>query len=75
MNKSLFEINNFISEFEWVLDVLKSCQTIEQVNTASYLYNNFVNKWYSFKDEFYEIFEKNRLEFELEKLKLYTKLP
>jgi hypothetical protein len=75
MNKSLFEINNFISEFEWVLDVLKSCQTIEQVNTASYLYNNFVNKWYSFKDEFYEIFEKNRIEFELEKLKLYTKLP
>lgn len=75
MNKSLFEINNFISEFEWVLDVLKSCQTMGQVNTASYLYNNFVNKWYSFKDEFYEIFEKNRIEFELEKLKLYTKLP
>lgn len=75
MNKSLFEINNFISEFEWVLDVLKSSQTIEQVNTASYLYNNFVNKWYSFKDEFYEFFEKNRVEFELEKLKLYTKLP
>ena len=74
MNKSVFEINNFISEFEWVLDVLKSCQTIEQVNTASYLYNNFVNKWYYFKDEFYEFFEKNRLEFELEKLKLYTKL-
>lgn len=74
MNKSVFEINNFISEFEWVLDVLKSCQTIEQVNTASYLYINFVNKWYSFKDEFYEFFEKNRLEFELEKLKLYTKL-
>lgn len=74
MNKSVFEINNFISEFEWVLDVLKTCQTIEQVNVASNLYNNFVNKWYSFKDEFYEFFEKNRLEFELEKLKLYTKL-
>jgi hypothetical protein len=74
MKEYYFEFNNFVSEFQWTMEVLKSCKTLDQVNTASYLYNNFINKWYSYKEEFYELFEQNRLEYELKKLKLYVKL-
>lgn len=74
MNKSFLNLNNIISEFEWILDVLKSCQTIDQVSVANNLYTNFLRKWDVYNEEFFELFEKNRIEFETEKLKMYTKL-
>jgi hypothetical protein len=74
MNKSFLNLNNIISEFEWILDVLKSCQTIDQVSVTNNLYTNFMKKWDTHNEEFFELFEKNRVDFETEKLKMYTKL-
>lgn len=74
MNKSFLNLNNIISEFEWILDVLKSCQTIDQVSVTNNLYTNFIKKWDTHNEEFFELFEKNRIDFETEKLKMYTKL-
>lgn len=34
-----------ISEYSWVLNVLDSCKTEEQIKTSENLFNLFLNKW------------------------------
>ena len=40
MEKTQFQV-----EFNWVLDVLTSCQTLEQVQVSYNLYTKFIKKW------------------------------
>lgn len=74
MNNLFPNLNNFVSEFEWILDVLKSCENYEQVRVTTKLFENFNSKWNDLNVEYFEIFEKNRIEFETEKLKMFVKI-
>jgi hypothetical protein len=35
----------FKNEFDWVIDVLSSCKTLEQVQVSRNLFNRLVEKW------------------------------
>lgn len=46
----------FKNEFDWVIDVLSSCKTLEQVQVSRNLFNRLVEKWK--KTEIYVDFSK-----------------
>lgn len=35
----------FKNEFNWVIDVLSSCKTLEQVQVSRNLFNRLIEKW------------------------------
>lgn len=35
----------FKSEYEWVVDVLSSCKTLDQIKVSRNLFNRLVEKW------------------------------